>query len=76
MAGNRKLKIIFRKLGDTIYVDANVVVNGRKLMRWILFFGLVIVLILLAARGDPAIDWKEFLLGLIQSVVVDYLNRK
>lgn len=76
MAGNDKRMIMVRKLGDKLYIDVNIVVSGRKLMRWMLFIGLVIILIILAAQGEPSIDWRELLIGLIQSAVLEYLNRK
>ncbi len=76
MFDKRKRKVIFRFFRGNLYINANIALNIRRLLRYTLIFCLAVVLIISILRGDLAVNLKDLLIGIGQSVVVDYLSRK
>jgi len=76
MFDKRKRKVIIKLFRGNVYINANIALNIRRVLRCTFIFCLAVVLIISILRGDLAVNLKDLLIGIGQSVVVDYLSRK
>lgn len=76
MFDRRKRKVVIRIQQGKMYINANIALNIRRLLPYTLIIGLVVILLASLISEGLREHLIEFLLGILQSVVIDYLSRK
>ena len=76
MFDKKNQKVILRFQRGKLFFNANVALNIRRLLLYTLIISLVVILIASSISDDIRKYLIDILLGIIQSVVIDYLKRK
>ncbi len=76
MFEKRNQKVVVRFQRGKMFLNANVALNVRRLLLYTLIFCLIVILLASLIGEDLRRYLIDLLIGIIQSVVVDRLNRK
>lgn len=76
MFDKKNQKVVIRFQRGTMFVNANVALNIRRLLLYTLIISLVVFLLASLISEDLRKYLIDVLLGIIQSVAIDYLKRK
>ncbi len=76
MFDKKNQKVVVRFQRGKMFLNANIALNIRRLLLYTLIISLIVILIVTSISEDLRKYLINILLGIIQSVVIDYLKRK
>jgi hypothetical protein len=76
MFDQKNQKVVVRFQRGKMFLNANIALNIRRLLLYTIIVSLVVILIASSISEDLRKYLMDIVIGIIQSVVIDYLKRK